>query len=118
MTPAMLESAYELLRTTPPFRSWSLPDPDDVEFRVSRSGHTTARLILTTGKFPVIEVSSRVCGTLMPLIMAVAHEMAHLHEHLSGDMRADCAHGKAYRKRAKRVCDVHLFDPMQFGGLE
>lgn len=118
ITPDMLVSAYELLRTTPPFKRWRMPDADDVEFKVSRNATTTARLLLRSGETPVIEVSSRAVSTLAPLLMAIAHEMVHLNEHLSGDMRSDCMHGREYRRRAKRVCDVHRFDPMQFGGLE
>lgn len=117
-TPAMLEAAYELLRTTPPFSRWKLPEPDEVEFRVTRRLDYNAQIQLRKDKPPIIEISSRAMSTLPPLIRAMAHEMTHLHEHLCGDMRSDCKHGAGYRRRARQVCSHHCFDPMQFGGLE
>lgn len=118
VTPANLVSAYELLRTTPPFRGWRLPHPDDVAFKVCRRTDIGARIVLIPDKPPSIEVSSKAASTLPVLLRYMAHEMVHLHEHISGDMRGDCMHGQGYRRRATRVCAVHCFDPMEFGGLE
>lgn len=118
LTPEVMAAAYELLRTTPPFKGWRLPPSTEVTFKVSRSPTASACIRVGPGVRPCIEVSARSVSTLLPLVMAMAHEMTHLNEHLSGDMRADCCHGYEYRRRAKRVCAVHRFDPMQFGGLE
>jgi hypothetical protein len=118
ITEEMLAAAYELLRVTPPIRRWKLPPATEIRFSVTVSRACMARLILPPSGRPIIEVSEKSVSTLLPLCAAVAHEMVHLHEHLSGDMRADCKHGRSYRRRAKAVCDMHRFDPMQFGGLE
>ncbi len=37
LTPEMLRACYEFLRSTPPFRRWSLPPGDEIGFHVTRN---------------------------------------------------------------------------------
>lgn len=118
LTPANLVAAYELLCTCPPFRGWKMPHSDEIAFKVSRCDDPAAQLVLVDGQPPLIEVSAKCTSTLTPLLRYMAHEMTHLHEHTSGEMRSDCMHGAPYRRRARRVCSCLSLDPMEFGGLE
>jgi hypothetical protein len=103
LTPAMLEAAYELLRTTPPFRNWKLPDTDDVEFHVTKFGH--AADCGFDGTQFVIRVSATKHGTLAALLETMAHEMCHMRY---PNDRAH--HGYLFKRLAVRVCRHHGFD--------
>lgn len=117
LTPAMLEAAYALLLTTPPYRSWRLPDPSQVEFRAQvcrkeegwycrygRKGSRTERHVIC------VDVSS--VHTLADLIRVMAHEMIHVHEEQRG-IRSH--HGAAFKRAARRVCTIHGFNRGAFG---
>lgn len=108
LTPHMLEAAYELLRTTPPFRGWKLPPADDVEFRVKAIPHQ--------GEFfpPArIVISAQRVGTLDRLAVVMAHEMVHFRLQLVGSTDKE-DHGPDFQRCAARVCRHHLFDPKEF----
>lgn len=118
LTPEMLESAYEMLRTTPPFKGWKLPDPDEIEFRVyvARDRHAGFRGAMEPGGNHEIQVSLRTVATLPTLLMCMAHEMIHLRRHLQGE-RYNCPlrhHGVEFQRLAKAVCRHHGFDEKLF----
>lgn len=114
LTPEMIEAAYELLRTTLPFKRWKLPDGDDVEFRVIRDGSVSAKVALAIdGSAHVLSVSSKMVGRLPFLVQVVAHEMIHIHEHQQG-ARLDVSHGASFKRLARQVCRHHGFDEKLF----
>lgn len=112
LTPAMLENAYELLRTTPPFRRWKLPHADEVVFRVTNSHDVRG----TFQKSPhlTIEISAFCTINLKSLIEVMAHEMVHLHEDTNHGARADVDHSAAFKRFSKQVCKAHNFDERLF----
>ena len=109
ITRAMLVAAYELLRTTPPFRGWNLPDAGAVEFAVLRDRTTYGDCDGET-----IRVSSSCHGHLRTLLATVAHEMIHLHQMRNRLETSNTEHNADFRRRAARVCRLHGFDPKIF----
>ena len=108
LTPDILVATYELLLTTPPFRSWKLPPSDEIEFHITRS---VKHFGTCDGKS--ITISDRKHGTLSNLLVTVAHEMVHLREFQTG-ARSDIQHGAEFNKLADRVCRIHNFDRSAF----
>jgi predicted SprT family Zn-dependent metalloprotease len=113
LTPEMLEATYDLLKTTPPFRSWKLPDADDITFEVSRAHDVSGQYLLRDGK-NVIQISSHCVGRLATLLMVMAHEMIHLREEVFYRSRADIKHGARFKRLAKQVCTIHGFEEAIF----
>jgi hypothetical protein len=115
LTPEMLEAAYELLKTTPPFRSWKLPDADDIEFRVyiARDRHAGFRGALLPGVCHEIQVSIRTVKTLPKLIGYMAHEMIHMRQHLI-NCPGRGKHDARFKRLAKQVCCYHGFEEAIF----
>ena len=112
LTPAMLEAAYEYLRSTPPFRGWRLPHADDVEFRITDAIDYMG-LWEKNGVQHRISVSDRRVGHTKTLMVVMAHEMVHIRQDRDGtDKGPD--HNDAFRKHARRICRVHGFDPKEF----
>ena len=112
LTPAMLEAAYEYLRSTPPFRGWRLPHADDVEFRVLNTKDYMA-LWEKNGTQHRISISDSRVGHTHTLMVAMAHEMVHIRQDRDGtEDKQD--HNDAFRKHARRICRVHGFDPKEF----
>src|SRR6185312_3296203 len=66
LTPDMLAAAYDFLRTTEPFRRWSLPEADDVGFAVVRDPKMFADFGMENG-IPVIRVSEAKNGHTVTL---------------------------------------------------
>lgn len=106
-TPEIMAAAYDLLRTTLPFRGWHLPPSDDVKFCVTR--HKDRAADYTFDGDHCIRVSQLKNQTLQTLLISIAHEMCHMKEWMSG-ARWDVHHGAAFNRLADRVCRVHLFD--------
>jgi len=111
LTPEILESCYELLRTTPPFRGWKLPHADDVKFVVSRNRDTCAHC--EPGTNFTLTVSQHLHSQLCTLLVTLAHEMIHIHEYMIG-VRGDIQHGADFKRLAKQVCRYHGFDSKAF----
>lgn len=117
LTPAMLECAYELLRATPPFKGWRLPEADDVEFHAthvkSDRWSDFSHWYDDRGKKPrgkwVIRIDPRGCHQIGTLLVLLAHEMVHLYQAVRGG-RLDVEHGADFRRLAKQVCARHGFD--------
>lgn len=118
LTPEMLESAYEYLRSSPPFCRWNLPHADQVSFRVmgtrDRYGHFRGRHRRARGAddFSEIAISAGRVRSTELLFATMAHEMIHLYQDETGTARGH--HNPAFRKLAQRVCALHGFDIAQF----
>lgn len=115
LTKEMLAAAYDFLRTTPPFNAWSLPEPEDVKFVVSRSRVNFATYH-RDGKWHVITMSANCVAYSGTLMNKMSHEMIHLHlEELGMDTRGYLnTHNGAFRRLAAEVCKTHGFDPKAF----
>jgi hypothetical protein len=109
ITKATLAAAYELLRTTPPFLGWKLPDSSMLEFAMLRDRTTYGDC---DGE--MIRASSSRHGHLPTLLATVAHEMIHLHQMRRKLETPNTQHNSDFRKRAARVCRLHGFDPKMF----
>jgi hypothetical protein len=115
LTPEILESAYEYLRTTPPFRSWGLPHPDQLVFRVmgarDRFGQFRGRFSRKSRAedYSEIGISAHLVHTTAALLSTMAHEMIHLHQDESGTCGRG-QHNKEFQQLACRVCTIHGFD--------
>lgn len=123
LSAAMLERAYDFLVVTPPFYTWGMPFADEVEFAVIRNENylgffsvqrrETAFGYLSLEEWGKIEISDRCCGHTDTLLRAMAHEMIHLYQWHSGkDTRSK--HNADFKRRAKRVCEAHGWDPKLF----
>jgi len=114
LTPQMLESAYEYLRLTPPFRGWDLPESDAISFRVlgarDRFGHFRGRHRRAEGAdgFSEIAISAGLVRSTALLMATMAHEMIHLYQDETGTARGH--HNPQFHKLARRVCAAHGFD--------
>lgn len=108
LTPEVVAAAYELLRTTAPFKGWYLPPSEAIKFRVTRSRKHSAQCDGVS-----IEVSEHSHGHLVTLLSTVAHEMIHLYESMK-EGRPDPKHGALFHRRAALVCRLHGFDPKAF----
>jgi predicted SprT family Zn-dependent metalloprotease len=112
LTPSMLEASYELLRTTPPFKRWKLPEADDVEFHVTKHRDRQADCTSYVDMRVVIRISTTFHGRVAALLETMAHEMCHIHQRrLSPGERE---HGAAFKRLAAQVCRHHGFDPKTF----
>lgn len=113
LTPEILEASYELLRATPPFRRWGLPDPDDVEFHVIGHPRTAGRHWVCAGKHHV-QASHSCISQLDGLVRIMAHEMIHIRETMLPGARNDVEHGRVFQRLADQVCRYHGFDRRAF----
>jgi hypothetical protein len=109
----MLEAAYELARTTPPFKSWNLPDGEDISFRVTRDPFRRGHYRKDKHGRHEIAVSALSIGYTHNLFETVCHEAIHLHQEISG-MANGAEHNASFRKLAAGVCKFHGFDPKLF----
>lgn len=110
LSPATLEAAYDFLRTTLPFRRWKLPAGEQIEFHVT--GHVNRRgHCLQKATHHVVAISGATIGQTHSLMMAMAHEMVHVHL----DRKAvKAAHGADFHRCADLVCKYHGFDRKLF----
>lgn len=116
LTPETMAASYDYLATTPPFREWSLPDSDEVKFKVGRSVRDYGSY-RWDGKQHTVTMSANMTGHTMTLLRYMAHEMIHLHLEETGmESRTggQDTHNVWFRKFAKEVCRVHGFDPKAF----
>ncbi|MDB5550522.1 MAG: hypothetical protein JWL86_506 [Rhizobium sp.] len=110
ITPDIMESVYETLRITSPFRGWRLPPGDDVVFSVLRTDSIEGDYLFERGQHR-IRVSGTTHRTLHAVTMTVAHEMCHMRDQIKG-VRSH--HGGSFRRMADVVCRHHGFDRGQF----
>lgn len=105
ITKATIIAAYELLRATPPFLGWKLPDPSDVKFEVVKT-----RELYGDCDGETIRVSASRHSQLYTLLATVAHEAIHLHQMRHGLETKNTQHNADWHKRARRVCRIHGWD--------
>lgn len=119
ITPAMLETAYEFLRTTAPFRSWKLPEADDVEFCVGGGlpkGCYADYTPYSDGTHR-IRITCEKHRTPAEMLVSLAHEMVHLHQCYQETLskgRTSVPHGRKFNALADKVCRAHGFDRKTF----
>jgi hypothetical protein len=112
VTPELMEAVYEMLRLTPPFKSWKMPHADDVDFYVMKTRENHGDCGIENGRH-FIRISYRTHKTLFAVILTMAHEMCHVQEHRRG-VRGDHQHGRVFHKLADSVCKNHGWDRGQF----
>lgn len=116
LTPDMLEFTYELLRRTPPFKGWNLPEADEVEFVVSRhkkdQGYHRGRR--RDRHSHEIGISEECIGHLVTLLQAMGHEMIHQYQQRRQTETPNTAHNAEFHRLAARVCRIHGWDPKAF----
>lgn len=112
LTPALLEAAYELLRTTPPFKRWKLPHADAVEFHVFKARHrrhmADYEWFAVNGKASGHRIRIAVHKDhrlLTGVVASMAHEMCHMRQRLMGTDYA--SHGRVFKRLAAQVCRAH-----------
>lgn len=99
LTPKLLETSYEVVRAA--FPKWKLPDGDSLEFRVigkcqDRWGHFRES---TDGTH---EISISIAVKSLDLLQrTMAHEVAHLRQHMLGHRDN---HGAGFTRIAKQMC--------------
>lgn len=96
------KSAYAFLRQFPPFCHWSLPEPDAVDFRISRSRSEFGSYDDPKGVHTIC-VSKHLVTSFNALQALMAHECVHLAQRIAGDEN-DAQHNRAWIRRARRVC--------------
>ena len=111
MTPAIVEAAYELLLTTPPFRAWKLPHADDIEFHIDRH-KSRLGAYRWEGKHTVA-ISSKLITQLPLLLSVLAHELCHLRQQIVWP-RDKAEHGYRFNRMADAVCRWHSLDRAMF----
>lgn len=115
LTPEMLDAAYSFLRVTQPFDSMPLPLPFMLKFEVIRSSEYMGWFIPSdeTHKDPRIQISDRCVGHTDTLLRVMAHEMIHVYQwYTNRDNRY--LHNADFKKKAKKVCEAHGWDPKLF----
>jgi hypothetical protein len=106
----VLRAAYDYLEATPPFCKWNLPQGEDVHFRVVKTNRWSAQHWKWANGHH-IDISRGKIGQTITLMVAMAHEMVHLHlKHNKCDDKG--MHGLAFQKCCRQVCEYHGFDPL------
>lgn len=113
LTSELLQAAYDMLRATPPFNTWNMPEGEDVIFKISKDAGLRGDYRCDARRRHNIRVSAASIGHLNSLVEVMAHEMIHLHEEATGMVRKS-QHSAAFRKMALQVCKIHGFDPKLF----
>ena len=115
ITHEILSSVYDLLRLTPPFSRWKLPEADDIEFRATNCDDQALHWVAVDGdkEQHVIQVSPKHHHTLQAVLASMGHEMVHVHEYNIG-FRRKTHHGWKFKILADQVCKHHGFDRGQF----
>jgi hypothetical protein len=112
LTPEMVESAYEFLKTTPPFNRWKLVPADEVAFHVTSARDYMGRYDFD-GKSHSISISMRMVGHTDTLFRTLAHEVVHMRQVLRGIRPAVLPHNGEFKKMTARIAKYHGFDPKE-----
>ena len=104
LSPAILERAYDFLRSTAPFSDWDLPEADEVEFHIHR--HRDQRYgdyAFKSGRH-IIRLSDRAHHNYTIMLQTMAHEMGHLHQRQTDcKARPTKTHGFKFERLMRRV---------------
>ena len=109
LTPAILEAAYDFLRTWPPFRQCKLPPSEQVEFHVTNSKKTYGQYSADHA----IYISATNNGLSDTMLRTMAHEMIHQALRIKGDPKY-WQHGAKFKAHARRVCKCAGWDLKAF----
>jgi hypothetical protein len=112
LTEPALAAAYSFLRELPPFKGWKLPPASRVRFKVMRTPAMYADFSVEDG-VPIIRVSGHGMGHTATVLADIAHEIIHLHQYLT-KQAGGSDHNADFKRRAKRICAMHGFDPRTF----
>jgi len=113
LTPDIVEGMYELLRRTPPFRGWRMPEADALDITVFHNPYRFAGHYRWHKGRHELGVNGAWCGNISSLSRIVAHEMVHLHLQITHpDDKAH--HGARFVAATKIVCRHHHLDPKAF----
>lgn len=115
LTHENLPAAYEYLRACEPFDKMRLPEADEVGFSVTRHkdryGHTVGFQRSTEATIGISEVC---VGSTLKLHETMSHEMLHLYQHLRRTETPGVQHNAEFKRLARIVCRIHVFDPKSF----
>lgn len=114
-TPRRLRAIYEFLVLFPPFARWQLPESGRIRFEVFPQADPYGEFTVE-GERMCIRVSTALHWTLPTLIVTVAHEMAHLRQHMRGRLPGDMgnAHNAEFHRAARLICQHLGFDGEKF----
>ena len=115
LKPEMLRSAYDFLRTTPPFsiRGWRLPPGEEVEFRIMRQADRYGQRTNYCWRpnEHIIDISEKCVGHTITLITTMAHEMVHAVQIQYRHATPNAEHNADFWRRWADVAAIHGFDP-------
>lgn len=115
LTPDMLAAAYDLLRTTPPFRRWKLPAAEDVVFQVNYADYQGAHQQQLTGdRHHILTLSTHHIGTMNKMLFVLAHEVAHMRQRIQGTASAKVQHNADFWRLSRIICVHHCWDVKDF----
>jgi hypothetical protein len=114
VTKRRMRAVYAMLLDFAPFSRWSLPDPDGVRFELL-AGEDHAEVDVYSAR-PVIRVNADTNLTLVQLVEAIAHEMAHIRQHALGRLPENPGlhHNAEFRRLARLICRDLGFDVQRF----
>lgn len=112
LTPHMLASCYEFLRTTPPYRGWRMPHADQVEFLVTRAKQYVGQHQATEPHR--VFASSHWIGHTDTLVFYMGHEMIHVAQAVLKLETPNAVHNADFRRKAALACRYHGWDLRQF----
>ena len=113
-TPDLLRRAYELLRQTPPFKGWRLPEAEMILFEVTRARGVYGEYWYDKARGHVIRVSQARHAYLPGLLATVAHEMIHLRQDIVRAETPKTHHNAQFRRIALLACRTHGWDEKLF----
>ncbi len=112
ITPEIIRTAYEYLRSTMPFKRWKLPIADEVEIRVII--HKTLLGQWCKTSHHIIKINNKYIGTTLNLLQTIAHEMIHIAQDIAKKDSKNIEHNKDFYRRLSLVAKYHGFDPKWF----
>jgi hypothetical protein len=104
----MMAGAYDLLRVTPPYRGWKMPESDDLGFYVLKTPRIHGDCGFDQGRI-FIRLSVALVGRTQNLIEVMAHEMIH-GEQWRRKSKSRNDHDAFWHHAADRACAWHGFD--------
>lgn len=113
LTPDMLASSYDFLRSTPPISGWRLPHSDDLAFRVAHAKNC-AGWFRVHGDDNEIAISAKCVSSPAALLQVMAHEMIHLYQHRYDTVTRNTEHNAEFHRLAKLICRKLTFDYAAF----
>lgn len=112
LTPDLMASTYDMVRLSPPYKAWRLPDSDDLGFYVLTTPRIHGDCGFENGRI-FIRLSTALVGCTMNLIATMAHEMIHTEQFRRGDKHPS-GHNAFFNSAADRACAWHGFDRKTF----